>query len=227
MYYIVKKKNGIGLTSLCKQYIVNYGGAHMNKFKQAKNYNTSVLKEKVKEVWGIRNMPSVEFKLPEISYTPIGMSKVDIFELRKEYSRIRSIVKKRAKRMIDAGKQSYLTRYAKDLITLTDIGLDVERLKENLLLAVELYKQPTLYDFRFYENEVRKIKEDIGLGDDIPDDVVGKFWKMVRAIMPLTMIDSPRMHRRINDIVNNNDNYKDMIDLFSDYLAVESGGGVS
>lgn len=195
----------------------------MNKFKQArsgvkkKRGNTNW---KDNEAFTSRHLASVEFKLSAMSYTPIGVEDVSIKDLRKEYSRIRGIVYKRVKRLESKGYDTELQASFKYIPTLTEIGVDYDLLRDKFLFLADLYKKPTLNEVQYYEEVIQDVRNDLDIGIDISDDIVGRFWQMARAILPIALIDSKRMNEDFREAeLNYGDDKEELASFFRDYIS--------
>lgn len=146
------------------------------------------------------------FKFDEINYTPIGVKNFEMRYLRKEYTRIRSIVKKRAARLYEAGyTDSYVIDLANNVPTLTDIGYDDDRLYEEFLKLVDLYKDPnaSLSAYRKVEIEIDFLREQLDIPFSVSSNLVGEFWSIARSLLDINVTGSSRVHQLIEEAMEN------------------------
>lgn len=177
----------------------------VNPFRKARTHTTEDIKRSLSN--SPYSQPLISLKLPDMSYTPVGMDNEDFFSLRKEYGRIRGIVKKRAKRLKDAGfKSTKLSKWADDLLTPTEIGADTEKLKNMMELAMELYKEATLWNVRETEKQIEFLRYNLDIPFDIGSDAIGEFWRIARELLDVASMDSQRINDDIHKAVGQGDN---------------------
>jgi len=182
----------------------------MNSFRRARSERSEnhVDVSKVGTEYSIDNLyrPKPTFKFDEINYTPIGVKKFEKRDLRREYTRIRSIVKKRAKRLYEAGyTDSYVIDLANNVPTLTDIGYDDDILYDEFLKLVELYKDPnaSLSAYRNTEMEIDFLRKQLDIPLSVDSNLVGEFWRTARALLDVNVIGSPRVKKLIDEAMEN------------------------
>lgn len=191
------------------------------KLERSKNYMDV---SNVGMEYSIDNLhtPKPTFKFDEINYTPIGVKKFEKRDLRREYTRIRGIVKKRAKRLYEAGyTDSYVIDAANNVPTLTDIGYDDDILYNEFLKLVDLYKDPnaSLTAYRNAEKEIDFLREQLDIPLSVDSDLVGEFWRTARALLDVNVIGSPRIKQLIDEAMENHaDDEKYLRELLSEVI---------